>query len=389
MAYKITFLFDVNNDWIKFYYKKYKFKYNKNKNFIVKTSYDLFKIKDQDIVFPLSYTKILSEDFLTSNKETIIAHPSKLPRDKGFAPLANQILRDKNFFYISLIKAEILVDTGRIYLQRKFKLNGTELSNEIREIQANNIFKMIDNFLTIYPNNKSYIQKGVKTFNKRRKLKDSELDINKNIKEQFNLLRIVDNERYPAYFQYKKKKFFLKIYKSDDKLIENSNIRFIVKKTFELKKKEINDIIKLKKKYWKYSEKSHKEWFKKFIKKYDIHFLGKKKDNVAMYCCLRVREIKVKSNIINFFYLDTLCSYKQFNKIFSFMRLINKLIDKDFCILICDSKHVKFYKKFNFKPSKKYKFKNHSTKNMEVLFKIDKTNENYDFFKNNKINFSI
>ena len=210
MAYKITFLFDVNNDWIKFYYKKYKFKYNKNKNFIVKTSYDLFKIKDQDIVFPLSYTKILSEDFLTSNKETIIAHPSKLPRDKGFAPLANQILRDKNFFYISLIKAEILVDTGRIYLQRKFKLNGTELSNEIREIQANNIFKMIDNFLTIYPNNKSYIQKGVKTFNKRRKLKDSELDINKNIKEQFNLLRIVDNERYPAYFQYKKKKIFFK-----------------------------------------------------------------------------------------------------------------------------------------------------------------------------------
>ena len=34
------------------------------------------------------------------------------------------------------------------------------------------------------------------------------------------------------------------------------------------------------------------------------------------------------------------------------MSLINKIIDKNFCILICDKKHVKFYQKFNFKISK-------------------------------------
>jgi methionyl-tRNA formyltransferase len=42
--------------------------------------------------------------------------------------------------------------------------------------------------------------------------KDSKLNMNKTIKNQFNLLRIVDNERYPAYFIYNNKKYILKIY---------------------------------------------------------------------------------------------------------------------------------------------------------------------------------
>ena len=40
----------------------------------------------------------------------------------------------------------------------------------------------------------------------------SELDINKSIKSQFNMLRVVDNERYPAFFSHKKKKYIIKIY---------------------------------------------------------------------------------------------------------------------------------------------------------------------------------
>ena len=42
---------------------------------------------------------------------------------------------------------------------------------------------------------------------------DSELDINKAIKQQFNLLRVVDNEKYPAFFKYKNNRYIIKIYK--------------------------------------------------------------------------------------------------------------------------------------------------------------------------------
>ena len=37
--------------------------------------------------------------------------------------------------------------------------------------------------------------------------------INKSIKDQFNLLRIVDDERYPAFFEIDGSKYFIKIYK--------------------------------------------------------------------------------------------------------------------------------------------------------------------------------
>ena len=85
----------------------------------------------------------------------MIAHPSKLPKDKGFAPLQYQVLRNKKKFYISLIKAVKEVDAGPIYLQKSFNLNGTELSDEIRTIQGLQILRIIKDFLIKYPNIKS------------------------------------------------------------------------------------------------------------------------------------------------------------------------------------------------------------------------------------------
>jgi methionyl-tRNA formyltransferase len=57
-------------------------------------------------------------------------------------------------------------------------------------------------------------QKGKSTFYLKRSQKSSELDINKSIKSQFNLLRVVDNERYPAFFNYENNQYILKIFKT-------------------------------------------------------------------------------------------------------------------------------------------------------------------------------
>ena len=56
-------------------------------------------------------------------------------------------------------------------------------------------------------------QNGKSTYNKKRTPKDSELDINKTIKDQFNHLRINDNIKFPSFFIYRKTKYFIKIYK--------------------------------------------------------------------------------------------------------------------------------------------------------------------------------
>ena len=55
-------------------------------------------------------------------------------------------------------------------------------------------------------------QLGKTSFYRKRTKKDSEININKSIRKQFNLLRVTDNKRYPAFFYFKKKKYILKIY---------------------------------------------------------------------------------------------------------------------------------------------------------------------------------
>ncbi len=209
--YKITFLFDITNLWFEKQFKKFFLRKSKKYFFSIKKDYK--KIKNQDVVFVINYTKILPEFFLEQNKLTLIPHPSKLPREKGFAPVQNQILKNKKKIYFSLIKAEKKVDSGAIYLQNNFYLDGTELSEEIRLKQGMALLKLIDNFLKIYPKIKAKQQKGKSNFNRRRKKEDSELNINKSIKEQFNLLRINDNQLYPSFFKYKKTKYVLKIFK--------------------------------------------------------------------------------------------------------------------------------------------------------------------------------
>ena len=75
------------------------------------------------------------------------------------------------------------------------------------------IFKIIKKYISKYPNIKFKKQTGKSSYNKKRKFLDNRLNINKNIKSQFNLLRIVDNELYPANFKYKNKTYLVKIYK--------------------------------------------------------------------------------------------------------------------------------------------------------------------------------
>lgn len=209
--YKATFLLDKSNLWIEKYLKKYNFKLNNKFTFKIKKNPNL--VKNQDLVFPLAYTKILSENFLNNNQLILIVHASQLPKDKGFAPVQNQILRKKKKIFISLIKADKKVDSGNIFLRDYFILKGHELLEEIRYLQAIACLKIISKFLKRFPRVKSVPQVGKSNFNKKRKVDDSKLNINKSIKTQFNLLRICDNELWPAFFIYKNNKYILKIFR--------------------------------------------------------------------------------------------------------------------------------------------------------------------------------
>jgi methionyl-tRNA formyltransferase len=152
---------------------------------------------------------------LNLNKSNIVVHESWLPKGKGWSPLSWQVIEGENDIPITLFEADIGVDAGEIYLQECIKLSGHELNNEIKHKQGVITNSLIEKYILCYPNLKGKKQNGESTFYKKRSPKDSEIDINKSINEQFNLLRVVDNVNYPAYFIKNNIKYILKIYKED------------------------------------------------------------------------------------------------------------------------------------------------------------------------------
>ena len=170
-----------------------------------------------DILFILSYHKIIPINILENNQHNIVIHASALPQGKGWAPMFWQVLEGKNKIPFTMFEASAGVDAGDIYLQKELILNNDELNSELRNKQANHIIEMCLEFLCNYEKYKIPKQQtGEESIYPKRSKKDSELDIDKSIKEQFNLLRIVDNESYPAFFNINGHKYTLKIEKVED-----------------------------------------------------------------------------------------------------------------------------------------------------------------------------
>ena len=170
---------------------------------------------DFDVVFILSYHRIITKEFLNKHKHNIVVHAADLPQGKGWAPVAWQILEGKNEIVFTLFEADEQADNGPFYIKRTVKLTGYELNDEIRELQAQTCIDLCKEFIANYEKLTATQQSGQESFYRKRNAQDSELDINKSINEQFNLLRIVDNENYPAFFYKDNHKYIIKIYDGD------------------------------------------------------------------------------------------------------------------------------------------------------------------------------
>ena len=210
MSNSVALVFDKDNNWIYDFFKNRKLEF---KNYSINNFFRADEVLDFDIVFLLGYTKILSNQFLQCNKLTLVVHESDLPKGKGFAPIQWQLLEGQSEIKVSLIEATDNVDSGDIFLQSIITFDGTELYEEIREKQAIATINIISEFLKLYPNITRTKQVGNETFYPKRKSADGELDISKTLQENFNLLRVGNNDAWPSFFYFKGVKYVLKISK--------------------------------------------------------------------------------------------------------------------------------------------------------------------------------
>lgn len=212
---KVKIVIDNQDSWMNDYLGELKKSIvNEGYTFVFSNDYeDNVKV---DFTFFLSCHKKIKEDYLELSDENFVIHESDLPKGRGWSPLTYQIIEGKNNIKISLIKVSNHFDSGDICLQLAMKFDGYELVEELRQIQFSYSLNLVLQYLKNHNNIVCRKQTGDPSYYKKRLQSDSELDISKTIEEQFNLLRTVDNDRYPAFFYIDGNKYLIKIFKADD-----------------------------------------------------------------------------------------------------------------------------------------------------------------------------
>ncbi len=171
------------------------------------------EIKDTgDILFLVSCSEIVKEETRKLFSHTLVLHASDLPKGRGWSPHVWDVISGKNNLVLSLLNANDSVDTGDIWEKKKIQLQGTELYDEINHLLFTAELELIawacENMNVCIPTKQTLEEAD---YHRKRTPSDSEIDVTKTIAEQFNLLRVCDPERFPAFFILNGKKYKIKI----------------------------------------------------------------------------------------------------------------------------------------------------------------------------------
>ena len=158
------------------------------------------EVTSGDLLFLVSCNQIIESSVLSNFKHRMVLHASDLPRGRGWSPHIWEIIGGAEQLTLCLLDASGRVDCGDIYRKIKIHIPKSALWDEINDLLFSAEMQLIEfaieNFHSLhkYPQNlevrPSYYSK--------RYPKDSKIDPNKTISEQFDLIRVYDPKRFPA-----------------------------------------------------------------------------------------------------------------------------------------------------------------------------------------------
>jgi len=184
----------------------------------VKVVHEAKDIGHGDVAMFLSFWSLVSPKVLARNAHNLVVHASELPEGKGWSPMTWQILEGKSRIPLSLFEAQESVDSGQIYFCEPIEFEGHELLPELRAELMAKSYELCERFVAEYPGivSRGIEQSGEETFYKRRGPADSELQPDASLVSQFDLLRTVDNDSYPAFFEHRGQRYTLRIEKANE-----------------------------------------------------------------------------------------------------------------------------------------------------------------------------
>lgn len=208
---RITFATD-RDSWVNAELRRLADEFQRNGH-TVTWVHDPASMPEGDLAFLLSLSRIVARAILRRNAHNLVVHASALPKGRGMSPMTWQVLEGKNEIPVSLIEAADAVDFGEIYRQDTITLSGGELVEELHAAVADSTVRLCRYFVENYPFilGEARAQVGEPSYYRRRRPPDSRLDPDKTLREQFNLLRVSDPDRYPAFFEINGRRYNVRI----------------------------------------------------------------------------------------------------------------------------------------------------------------------------------
>ncbi len=171
-----------------------------------------------DILFLISCTEIIPTKDREKYSVSLLLHASDLPKGRGWSPHIWEIVNGAEAITLSLLEVQNKVDSGRIWKKLNIPVPKHALWDEINQLLFDAEVELINfavqNLSTVSP----LAQEGTddSSYYPKRKVADSRIDVNKSIADQFDLIRVCDPNRFPAYFEHLGSRYTLKLEKSHE-----------------------------------------------------------------------------------------------------------------------------------------------------------------------------
>lgn len=156
-----------------------------------------------DLLFLISCNEKVSSNIIKKFQHVMVIHASDLPKGRGWSPHIWEIIGGAREITVSLLDASDAIDCGDIYKKISIEIPSSALWNEINDILFSAEMQLIEFAVENFSHLKKTAQrKDIEaTYYKKRTPEDSKIDPFKPLSDQFNLIRVCDPDRFPAFFE--------------------------------------------------------------------------------------------------------------------------------------------------------------------------------------------
>lgn len=153
-----------------------------------------------DVLFIVSFHERVPAEARSLYERCYVPHASALPAGRGWSPLEWRICEGADEITVSLILAEDEIDAGGICAQTTFPAPRHELRDEIEQRLFTAELELMERAIGPEHPLPATAQAGEATTYRRRTPADSAIDPHAPLADQFDVIRISDPRRFPAYF---------------------------------------------------------------------------------------------------------------------------------------------------------------------------------------------